>query len=219
MLYHYRAAVLCLSVLATSLGLVIQSQAEDFGAFLDQLNVQMLDDGRKLKLLNDYRYRDPRDEIWIAPNGWTVDGASIPQTFWSRIGGPLEGQYRNASVIHDYYCDSKKKTWQETHLNFYYGMRAAGVGEVKAEVMYYAVYKYGPRWKPVSRQLCQTLSGHTVCDIVSTVMHVAPPATQADLREVENLQRELEANGPIGADRIRDRASATMLERFPAQLQ
>src|SRR5712692_9140850 len=33
--------------------------------------------------------------------------ASIPRAFWSVIGGPLEGQYRNASVFHDVACDQK----------------------------------------------------------------------------------------------------------------
>jgi Protein of unknown function (DUF1353) len=44
------------------------------------------------------------------PAGAIVGGASIPQVFWSIIGGPFEDKYREASVIHDYYCEQKSDT-------------------------------------------------------------------------------------------------------------
>jgi hypothetical protein len=51
-------------------------------------------------------------------------------------------------VIHDFYCDSKKRSWQDTHKVFYYAMRAANVDEKTAKIMYGAVYLFGPRWGP-----------------------------------------------------------------------
>ena len=69
--------------------------------------------------------------------------------FWSIIGGPFEDKYREASVIHDHYCDEKTDTWQNVHLVFYNGMRAHGVDPLKAKLMYAAVYNFGPRWLKV----------------------------------------------------------------------
>jgi hypothetical protein len=120
--------------------------AEDWGRFEGELLVRMLDDGRVCELLADYDYHRPDGSHWLAPVGAKVDGASIPPVFWSLIGGPFEGKYRNASVIHDYYCDSKTRPWRDTHRTFYEAMRCKGVGTAKAKVMYYAVYRFGPRW-------------------------------------------------------------------------
>lgn len=69
-----------------------------------------------------------------------------PRFAWSIIGGPFEGKYRKASVIHDVTCVEKARPWQEVHLAFYEAMLADGVGEKKAKVMYAAVYHRGPRW-------------------------------------------------------------------------
>ena len=79
-----------------------------------------------------------------------VDGASIPEAFWSFIGGPFEGKYRNASVVHDFYCDTRTETWEDVHMVFYNGMRAAGVDPITAKIMYSAVYNFGPRWLQVN---------------------------------------------------------------------
>lgn len=83
------------------------------------------------------------------PKGSVVDGASIPKIFWSFVGGPFEGQYRNASIVHDTECDAKTYAWQAVHRMFYNASRAGGVGWIKAHVLYAAVYYFGPRWKVV----------------------------------------------------------------------
>jgi hypothetical protein len=88
---------------------------------------EWLETGRKMKLLREYRYIDPDGEFWIAPEGWVVDGASIPKFLWSLTGGPYEGLYRNASVVHDVECDRKAKPWRAVHRMFYYHMLCSGV--------------------------------------------------------------------------------------------
>jgi hypothetical protein len=62
----------------------------------------------KFKLLSEYKYKDSKGTIWIVPEGVIVDGASVPTPLWSIIGSPWSGKYRNASVIHDYFFDTKK---------------------------------------------------------------------------------------------------------------
>src|SRR5260370_26546557 len=56
-------------------------------------------DGRTMTLLTELRYTDPHGVVWIAPIGSVVDGASIPRSLWSVMGGPFQAKYRNASVL------------------------------------------------------------------------------------------------------------------------
>jgi hypothetical protein len=142
-------------------------------------------------VFQEYSYIDPRGEAWTVPKGTRVDGASIPKVFWSIIGGPWDGKYRNASVIHDYFCVKKERGWQNTHKVFYEGMKTSGVGEVTALTMYYAVYRFGPRW-------CETCAALTL---------VLPKFNQS---EFEDMRRAIE-KGDYSFDRIK----ATVDEKLP----
>ena len=104
-------------------------------------------DGRTMTLLSDLRYTDPEGFTWIAPAGSKVDGASIPKSLWSVMGGPFEGKYRNASVLHDVAYDQHKRPWEDCDRMFYNAMRCSGVGAVEAKTMYYSLYKFGRHWK------------------------------------------------------------------------
>ncbi len=106
-----------------------------------------LPDGRSRELLNDFKYTDVFGDQWIAKKGLIWDGASIPKVVWSTGLSPFVGQYRDAAVIHDQYCDSKKKSDKDTHLVFYEIMRAKGTPPVQARLMYFAVDLFGPRWE------------------------------------------------------------------------
>src|ERR1041384_2616854 len=109
-------------------------------------------DGRTMTLLTELRYTDPQGEVWVAPIGSVVDGASIPRYLWSIMGGPFEGQYRNASVLHDVAYGQRKRPWRDCDRMFYYAMRCSGVGATEAKTMYYALYKFGHHWKfPIKR--------------------------------------------------------------------
>lgn len=99
-----------------------------------------------MKLISPFTYIDPAGGQWLAPAGSIIDGASIPKFAWSIIGGPFEGQYREASVVHDIACNLKQRPWELVHLTFYYAMRASGVDSTLAAIMYAAVYHFGPRW-------------------------------------------------------------------------
>ncbi|HEU0210272.1 MAG TPA: DUF1353 domain-containing protein [Candidatus Udaeobacter sp.] len=109
-------------------------------------------DGRTMTLLTELRYTDPHGQVWVAPIGSVVDGASIPRYLWSIMGGPFEGRYRNASVLHDVAYGEHNRPWQECDRMFYYAMRCSGVGAAEAKTMYYALFKFGHHWKfPIKR--------------------------------------------------------------------
>ena len=109
-------------------------------------------DGRTMTLITELRYTDPQGEVWVAPIGSVVDGASIPRYLWSIMGGPFEGQYRNASVLHDVAYEKKGRPWQDCDRMFYYAMRCSGVSAAEAKTMFYALYRFGHHWKfPIKR--------------------------------------------------------------------
>ena len=109
-------------------------------------------DGRSMTLLNELRYTDPDGILWIAPAGSKVDGASIPRSLWSLMGGPFEGKYRNASVLHDVAYEDKKRPWNDCDRMFYNAMRCSGVSALEAKTMYYSLVRFGHHWKfPIKR--------------------------------------------------------------------
>jgi Protein of unknown function (DUF1353) len=122
------------------------AQAEKLGRFDGELILKALPNGRDMELVRPFKYVDSRDIAWPVPAGTRVDGASIPSVFWSIIGALYTGKYREASVIHDYYCATKSRHWKAVHKVFLDGMVARGVDTIQAKLMYLAVYRFGPRW-------------------------------------------------------------------------
>jgi Protein of unknown function (DUF1353) len=127
-----------------------------YGYFPDPAQTQWLDDGRRMVLLRDFTFVEPSGTTWIATaahkppseGDLTIDGASIPPVFWSIVGGPYEGLYRNASIVHDAECTPPHKhRWQEVHRMFYRASRAGGTSEMTAKLIFAAVWHFGPRWQ------------------------------------------------------------------------
>ncbi len=175
----------CLSIVIVTTVLTTSANAQEyFGDFLDQLKGTFITDAAprpQFKLESDFRFKDPNGLLWITPSGVEVDGASIPQPLWSLIGGPFEGSYINASVIHDHYCRTKQRTAHDTHRNLYYGMRASQVPDWKAKLMHWAVATFGPSWKLEKRvtmkQTCSSIDAfHTTC--------TSSPATEVVMVEI-----------------------------------
>ena len=127
-------------------------QSHKWGYYSGPVDTRWESDGRSMTLLTELRYTDPKGEVWIAPAGSKVDGASIPRSLWTIMGGPFEGKYRDASVLHDVAYDEHNRPWQDCDRMFYNAMRCSGVSAVEAKTMYYALYKFGHHWKfPIKR--------------------------------------------------------------------
>jgi len=118
-----------------------------WGYYSGQVEARWENDGRHMTLLSELRYIDPDGIVWTAPAGSVVDGASIPRVLWSFMGGPFDGKYRNASVLHDVAYDQKTRPWKEADRMFYNAMRCSGVSPTEAKTMYYALYRHGRHWK------------------------------------------------------------------------
>ncbi|MEP6603408.1 MAG: DUF1353 domain-containing protein [Spartobacteria bacterium] len=123
------------------------AQKHKWGYYSGPVDTRWENDGRTMTLLNELRYTDPNGLVWIAPAGSKLDGASIPRSLWTIMGGPFEGKYRNASVLHDVSYEQHNRPWADCDRMFYNAMRCSGVGAVEAGTMYYSLYKFGRHWK------------------------------------------------------------------------
>ena len=168
-----------------------QARASNWGHFSGPIETRWEDDGLTMVLLNELRYTDPYGEVWVAPAGARVNGASIPRAFWSLIGGPFEGKYRNASVLHDVAYTEQTRPWEDADRMFYNAMRCSGVGVVTAKTMYYALRRHGRHWK--HRQALPAETGK-------------PRPSAVNPAEIDEIQKWIQENDP-NLEQIDSRAS------------
>lgn len=170
-----------------------------FGKFEGRVKTVWEDDGRNMRLEEDFAYVDARGKRWVAPKGSLINGASIPQPFWSVIGGPFEGSFRNASVVHDVGCDQQKESWEDVHHMFHDACRCGGVSSKKAKLLYYAVYNFGPRWsRPGERVFRQMQAAQVDEDLVRKATEYFE-THDPSLNEIETLSLE---GGPLDPEAI-----------------
>lgn len=99
------------------------------------------------------------------PAGTITDIASIPRLLWGLLGLRPDGLHRAAALVHDRLCARKGRTspiilapdsrvvWtytlnsDETHALFREMLKASGVSERRANLLWWAVRLFGPRWK------------------------------------------------------------------------
>lgn len=122
------------------------TDANPGGEYYSTPKTEWLSDSDGMKLLEAFRYKDPAGRMWTAPSGSVINGASIPRIAWAIVGSPYQMPYRDASIIHDHYCDSMERTWEETHRVFYDAMLTSRTSESEALIKYWAVVRGGPRW-------------------------------------------------------------------------
>ena len=138
--------LLALAALAAFAWWAYETTDPVFGRFEGDVVTKWITDDLEMELVKDFNYIDPSGKRWTAPTGSIINGASIPSMFWSVIGGPFEGRFRKASVLHDAACDVQTESWEDVHRMFYDACRCSRVGIGKAQTMYWAVYHFGPRW-------------------------------------------------------------------------
>lgn len=167
------------------------SEEQAWGYFSGQVVAKWITGGdgshRCMELIEAFRYVGPDKVVWDAPKGSIVDGASIPRLAWTVIGGPYEGAYREASVIHDVACVRRDRRWQDVHRAFYTAMRAANVDAGKAKIMYGAVYHFGPRWG-----ICRSID--------------VPPSTKVQL---DDQMKRIKLDSGIGMEVVQTKGSWT----------
>lgn len=171
----------------------------DFGYFPDRPKVTFLEadhDGERLmELLADFSYVDPSETIWTTPKGYKTDGTSIPRVFWSIIGAPFTGQYRDAAIIHDWYVENRERSSEDTHRVFYYASRAAGLSDFEAKRLYLAVLigadKWGGNESTCFSSCHETLNSYR---IENEVLVLTPEISEEDARIAMSWLTDSEPN-------------------------
>lgn len=116
------------------------------GHYIGVPKVELLPDGRLMKLDSEFGFVSASGATWRTPPGMETDGASIPRFLWPIFGGPFEGKYRDAAIVHDWYCSVRSRPWEDTHLMFHEAMLVSGVSQQRARSLYLGVRFGGPRW-------------------------------------------------------------------------
>lgn len=179
------------------------------GTFTGPLKVVFLEpkkpDDRNIQTLEVFGYKDSKGVEWTVPAGTVSDGASIPWSLWSFIGGPFDGPYRDAAVIHDYFCHQKTRTWEEVHTMFLEASIRRGTPESLAQTMYAGILYGGPRWDAP-----KTTVKAQIIPIQSTTPQKADPgitnrgATNNEKAQFDELKKWIEETKPT-PDQIKKR--------------
>jgi hypothetical protein len=177
-----------LALLASATGAVAQK-------FYGDSVLRPLPDGVRMETINAIGFWDKTGRQWEVRPGYQTDGASIPRALWSIIGSPYTGKYLPAAIIHDFYCELKSRDWEDVHRVFLEGMLANGVDSTQAKIMYYAVYRFGPRWV-VDKTLIGQCPPGLLCKM-------GPPkrivnwtvVPQFNAKEFDRVQAEIEKEG------------------------
>jgi hypothetical protein len=209
---------------------VIQSMAYKRGSFPNPLDVRFMSvvsgDGHPIEmvqLLKPFSYRDSKGQVWDVPEGFLSDGASIPEQLWAVVGGPYSGPYRDAAVIHDYYCYTKQRKWEEVHDVFLEAALNRGTPEWKAQYMFAGILLKGPRWPtPRSSEIYGRFSHAQF--IPSARAQTPPPAPKAapsaagktDAQIFEELRIWIEKEKPT-RDQIRQRIEELRKTQTPVK--
>jgi hypothetical protein len=193
---HGKYGAICLAVV---LGLTTAASAQTLGEYKGEAVLSMLPDGRNMQLLKPFSYVDPKGQTWNVPAGTKTDGASIPRILWLTYP-PFTGKYRQAAVVHDYYCQLRSRTWKDTHKVFYEAMLTSGVPEKTAKIMYGAVYGFGPRWGTRSEQRAPAAESHPSPVAQTQLLRDLEAWIARDNPSAEDIEKALDA-GRVPAKR------------------
>lgn len=143
---RFHLILLCALVCTGAAGAI----AADSG-FSGRVAVELLDNienDHRLRLLEDFSFRDPNGRVWTARAGGIVDGMPAPagKPAWFRLQYP--GRLRKAAVVHDYYVAEKREPWRDVHRMYFYANLAEGVSSPEAKIAYMLIYAAGWRWEP-----------------------------------------------------------------------
>jgi hypothetical protein len=146
-----------------------------------------------------FGFSDSRGVGWEAAAGNVTDGASIPRWAQIFVGVPFRNEYIPAAVLHDHYSASERpvRRWRQTQRMFYEALRAAGVPEPRASVLYSAVLVGSKRWieqlvgRPcAATENCINVSGQIV---ISTIISEAESyGTQAYETSFARVREQIE---------------------------
>jgi hypothetical protein len=140
--------------------------------------VEDIEFNHKLRLLEDFSFQDEQGTVWHASKGAIIDGTSVPRGLRAIPGLPFEGDYRKASVVHDFQVRAKTRPWREVHRMLYRASLVEGLSEPEAKLVYMAAYAGGGRWE------LHPSSCYGSCHASASLLAWRPDVTVAELQPV-----------------------------------
>ena len=108
-------------------------------------------------LTAELAYRcDRSQQVFVVPQGFVSDGASIPRVLWPIIGQPFDFRWRKEAVLHDFFYRAEHKIVSRKLADqiFYDSLRDNGLRYTKAQSMYIGLRLFG--WAAWSSSLKET---------------------------------------------------------------
>lgn len=178
-------AIAGLSAHATGL-----AQVRNTPRYSGELILRPLRDGRLMEVQQAFGYIDRAGRAWNVPAKAVVDGASIPRVLWPIVGGPWEGRYREASVVHDWFCAVRTMPWQQVHRMFHEAMLTSNVTPRVARLMFLAVRYAGPSWDELTMLNARILTRNGT-------VRLNPPGLRSSVNGFSSAAEEAEARAGL----------------------
>ncbi|NQY67685.1 MAG: DUF1353 domain-containing protein [Flavobacteriales bacterium] len=158
---------------------------------------------RGMTLLEAFSYTDKRGKKWTSPEGCYVNGATIPEFLWSRVGSPFTGEYRRASVIHDYYVgegrnpDVSKADRIKADKIFHEGCLHDGCSRAFAGMLYIGV-RFGT-WGASLKNKFKNFKGRKLEKKLLEEYDnlVSKLSDSLEVMEFDELEKEVEKHKPV----------------------
>ena len=176
--------------------------------FVGRVVVEWLDDDPyvpRMRLAEDFGFRDTGGRQWLASRGQVLDGRSIPPLFRDLIGAPFAAEYRRSTVVYESQCRAMQAPWREVKRLFYEASLAEGVPGIDAKLMYATLYAAGPRWEP------RGSSCFRGCHASAEALTWMPATSAEEIAPVVHWVRQ--ADPPL--DQIARRLDATIMKPGP----
>ena len=108
--------------------------------FESELEASFLSGKNEIFLTMPLHYYDNRSrELFIVPEGFICDGASIPRIAWSAVGHPFTYKVRESAVLHDFLYRNRVVKRKRADQIFYDALREQGMDNEAAQIFYLAV--------------------------------------------------------------------------------
>jgi len=123
--------------------------------FRTELKTDWVENFDRIILENPLEYWDERShQLFVIPEGFVTDCASIPQFLWSVLGHPFGKNIRKASTLHDFLYRNNVVKRKVADQMFYDALVDEGMDQDRAQVYYSGVRIGGSKAYQKGEEIC-----------------------------------------------------------------